>query len=303
MKKDNLKILVLIGVPASGKSTWAKEYVRNHSDYIRVSRDEFRLMLKNAQICENKIEDMITALVELTIGNALSKKLNVLVDNTNLKAKYINAIIDKFKYQADIDFRMFDISLSKAIERDNGRESKVGEGVIKKMYNDYKALIDTFDFQPRKMVKNRPVIGMSKNSSLEDAVIFDIDGTLAHMGDRSAYDWMSVYKDNVNDFVAEQVKLHKSIGRKILIVTGRDAVCRKVTEEWLEMYGIEYDEMYMRPKDDFRKDTIIKREIYDNEIKDNYNVICVYDDRLSVIKEWNRLGLFVFCCNQGLVDF
>ncbi len=301
--KKNLKILILIGIPGSGKSTWAKDYVKYHDDYIRVNRDDFREMLKSDQVCENKIEDMITGLVNQTIENALMKKLNVIVDNTNLKVKYINDIIEKFKYSADIDYRVFDVSLDKAIERDSNRDKKVGGSVINKMNKEYKILMDSFDFQPVNKISHRPHLVPNFNSTMQDAVIFDIDGTLALMGRRSPFDWENTYKDDLNIIVAEQIEFHKSKDRKILIVTGRDEVCREVTTDWLELYGIEFDELYMRPKDDYRKDTIIKKEIYQNEVVGKYNLLCVYDDRLSVCRAWHELGIFVFTVNQGLHSF
>ena len=64
-----------------------------------------------------------------------------------------------------------------------------------------------------------------------------------------------------------------------------------------------FDEMYMRPKDDYRKDTLIKKEIYQNKVVGKYNLLCVYDDRLSVCRAWNDLGIFVFTVNQGLHEF
>jgi len=224
MKKDILKILILIGIPASGKSTWAADYVRNNPNWVRVNRDDFRAMLKNSQVCENKIEDMITALVIDTINRALMKNLNVLIDNTNLKQKYIDGFIEQFKYQANIDFRVFDISLAKAIERDAARDKKVGAGPIKKMYESYKILIDSFDFQPVNKIKSRPVIKPTFESDLPDAVVFDIDGTLAHIGNRSVFDWMKVYVDDVNPIVSEQMAFHRSKGRKIIIMTGRNTI-------------------------------------------------------------------------------
>lgn len=301
--KKNLKILILIGVPAAGKSSWSKEFVRQNENWTRVSRDDFREMLKSAGRVENKVEEMINELTDATITQALLKKMNVIIDNTNLKAKYIQQIVDKFKYSADIDYRIFDISKDKAIERDRAREKSVGVAVINRMYEDYKVLIDSFDFQPVSKVKSRPNLVPDFSSNKQPAVIFDIDGTIALMGRRSPFDWMQVYKDDLNQIVSEQLTFHKSQGRKILIVTGRDEVCRDVTLEWLDMYGIEHDELFMRPKDDGRKDVAIKREIYLRDIKPNYNVLCAYDDRLAVCRAWSEMGVFVFTVNQGLIDF
>ena len=133
----NLKITILIGIPASGKSTYAKDYIRNNADTVRVNRDDFRLMLKSAQMTEPKIEDMITTLVDATITQSLLRKCNVLVDATNLKVGYIKSFIEKFKYSADIDYRVFDISLEKALENrslnddkhDDDRRLENGHGI------------------------------------------------------------------------------------------------------------------------------------------------------------------------------
>lgn len=303
MKKENLKILILIGIPASGKSTWSEDYVKYNPDWVRVNRDDYRHMLKNAQMCEPKLEDLVSDLIMTTIEKSLSKRLNVIIDNTNLKVKYINEFVEKFKYSADIDFRVFDISLNKALERDNNRTMKVGEEVITRMYKNYKILIDSFDFQPVKKIEHRPHVIPNFKSNLPDAVIFDIDGTLAHMGKRGPFDWDKVDRDTVNRIVAEQVEFHKSKGRLIILVSGRDESCRNMTEDWMDFEGIYFDEFYMRPKDDFRKDTLIKREIYQQRILNRFNVLAVFDDRLQVVKEWSNLGLFVFNVNQGQIEF
>lgn len=303
MKYDDPKILILIGIPASGKSTWAKQYTRNNPSWVRVSRDDFRLMLKTSQVCPPNIEDLITVLVNEVITKSLMKKLNVIVDNTNLQKKYIDAIIDRFKYSADIDYRSFDISVDKAIQRDSAREMKVGEGVIKKMHKDFKNLMDCFDFQPVKRVQHRPHLVPNFNSELPDAVIFDIDGTLALMKNRGPFDWNKVDRDDPNQIVKEQVDFHRSLGRKILMVSGRDEECRAQTEDWLNFYGFHFDELFMRRAGSRLKDTYIKKGIYDSLIAQHYNVLCVYDDRLQVLEMWNDIGLFTFNVNQGQHEF
>lgn len=297
-QKENLELLILVGVPASGKSTWSKRYVIDNPNWVRVSRDDFREMLKSSPMCENKIEEMISSLVNSTIEHSFSKKMNVIVDATNLNLKYINAFIDRFNTVANINFRIFDISLKKAIEYDSNRIRPVGETIINRFYKQYKDLLDTYSFQPLTKKREEYVIP-NFESNKPNAIIFDIDGTLALMGNRSPYDWDKVWKDDVNKIVSEQIEFHKSSGRKIIIVTGRDASCKDITVEWLNYNDIYFDEIFTRPLNDYRKDTSIKREIYENNIKDKYNVLAVFDDRLSVVEEWSKMGLFVFNVNQG----
>ena len=104
-------------------------------------------------------------------------------------------------------------------------------------------------------------------------------------------------------FVIEQLNYHKEKGRKILLTSGRSEEARIKTLEWLEVYNIYHNELFMRKADDYRKDSIVKTELYNEYIKDKYNVICVYDDRLSVVKMWSELGIYCFCVNQGLIQF
>ncbi len=303
-KKENLKVTFLIGIPGSGKSTWAKNHVKYNENTTRVNRDDMREMLKTQQVCEPKIEDLVTDVLNETILKALLKKQNVIIDNTNLKARYMNDIIKIVETHADVEFRIFDMPVEVCIERDAARDKKVGEAVIKKMYKDYLNLLDTFDFKTRFKLGERPSVVPNFKSELPDAVIFDIDGNLTcSMNGRSPFEWHKVDRDSPNHIVIEQVAFHKSKGRRIIVCSGRDACCRALTIEWLNFYGIEFDELHMRPENDYRKDSLIKKEIYLTNIKDKYNVLCVYDDRIQVVMEWHKLGLFVFTTNQGLLVF
>lgn len=144
----NLEVIINVGVPASGKSTWTKEFIKKNPDYVRVSRDSFRYMLKDSGWCEPKIEKMITNLVNNAILTALSNKLNVIVDNTNLRAKSINQIIDLVHEYADVTYRIFEEAKNTLYERDAAREHSVGRDVIDKMYNNWLNLKATFDFNP-----------------------------------------------------------------------------------------------------------------------------------------------------------
>ena len=299
----NLKIIILIGIPGSGKSFWTKNFLTKNNNYVTVSRDSFRLMLKNQQMCEHKIEDLISELCDDVIIKGLLKKQNVIIDNTNLRLRYINHFVELVKDYADVEYILFDTSVDKCIERDKNRDKQVGEKVIRRMNKDLVTLKQTFDFQFVKKQRNREVIKPDSNSPLKNAVCFDLDGTLAIMNNRGPFDWNKVDNDLLNEIVSEQIKFHKNLGREIIIMSGRDSVCKELTEEWLEFYNIEYDHIFMRKEGDYRKDSIIKKELYENKIKDKFNLLCVYDDRISIIKMWHELGIFCFSVNQGLKYF
>ena len=297
--KNDLIVEILVGVPASGKSTWAKDYVKNNPGWARFNRDEIRFMTKNMPICDPKMESFINEIQEFTILGLLRQGKNVIVDNTNLKPEYIEAICEIVKYDATVRFRVFDISLEKAKERDAQREKKVGDAVIERMYKDYKKLIDSFDMSMRCPVK-RIYKNPEVDKSLPIAVISDLDGTLCHMnGKRGPFDWHNVHRDDLDESVASLLRRHHDKGDIVIIVSGRDGSCRKITEDWLALHDLPYDELYMRPANDFRKDNLIKREIYDNHIRDRFNVLAVYDDRDQVVKMWRGLGLKVLQVAEG----
>lgn len=301
--ENNLKIIICVGLPASGKSSWSKNYIITHPNFVIVSRDSFRYMLKNSPVTEPKIEKAITDLVRYTTIRSLNARLNVILDATNLRMSDINEHINDFGEYADIEFMLFDVPAKTCIERDKNRQNQVGEEVIKRMNKDFLIIRDSLNYQG---VKKRSVkrIVPDFNSELPQAVVFDLDGNLALMNKRSPYDWNRVDEDDVNEIVLEQLKFHEKLGRKIIIVSGRDGLALDKTKEWLDFYEIHYDYLFLKGKNDNRKDVIIKREIYNEKIKGQFNVICAYDDRLVVCRDvWHKNGIFCYCTNQGLKEF
>jgi hydroxymethylpyrimidine pyrophosphatase-like HAD family hydrolase len=141
---------------------------------------------------------------------------------------------------------------------------------------------------------------------LPNAVICDIDGTLAHMNGRSPYDPTKYHEDIKDDFVHRLFALLTSNGEIRIIVSGRSDEYREVTEKWLEDNGVTYQFLFMRDhtrvdeKGNKVNDAIIKREIYENFIKDKFNVICTIDDRNRVVDMWrNELGLICLQVADG----
>ena len=141
------------------------------------------------------------------------------------------------------------------------------------------------------------------------AIIVDVDGTLADMrGVRGPFEWDSVGRDRPHQDIIDLVKDLQNIPEEgstfskyaIIIVTGRDGVCKNATVEWLHNNGLEFwDDFHIRPEGSFEKDSIIKSRIYMDHIRPKYDVEFVLDDRDQVVDMWRSLGLRVLQVAPG----
>ncbi len=277
------KIYVTKGLPASGKTTWANEKVSTgEGKIININKDDLRSMLhagKGSKYREAFVIESQTALTKL----ALSMGHDVIWSDTNLnpiheeRARTLSdcvEIVDHF----------LQVTIEDCISRDKNRINPVGEKAIRDQYN--------------KWLRKAPEL-LVQDETKQKALIVDADGTLAHMSGRSPFDWSRVGEDSVDDTVADVVRLHKAAGYDIIIVSGRDAVCRQITEDWLNSHNIPFDYIYMRAQGDSRKDYVVKREIFDNYIRGHWNIKFVLDDRNSVVKTWREIGLKCFQVAEG----
>ncbi len=272
------------GLPGSGKSTWAKT-----QDAFRVNKDDIRQALHGGVWSKENERDVIKERDRLIRFNL--KTSDVIVDDTNFASKHeVNLRKIAQECGADFEIKYFtDVSLEECIKRDAGRSGRahVGESVIRTMWEQF--------LKPAPEVYN-------PSKDLEKAYCFDIDGTLAHMdGKRGPFHWHMVGVDSVDESVAETLRL-LNMSSFIIILSGRDEVCRPETEKWLNDNDIPYNRLYMRPKGSMEKDTIVKKRLFDENIKDKFRIIGIFDDRPVVIRMWKSMGIKVFDCGDG-IDF
>lgn len=291
MKKRLVKLL--IGIPASGKTKWTEEFLRKNPDWMKVSRDDFRFMTRNEPVLDFRGENLISDLLISSARKILLAGFNLIIDNTHCRLSYINNTIEKLKDLADIDYRFFDTPIETCLKRDAAREKSVGEKVIRKMQNDLDNMLQVFDFQPIKQQKALST-DYSKlwDKNLPDVIISDVDGTICHMNNkRGPFEWNKVSVDIPDWPMIQILQSWKKHGKEVIIVSGRDASCREETLDWFKRYDVPCDHLFMRPAGDYRKDSIIKREIYENSIFGKFNVVMIYDDRNQVVDTWRELGL------------
>ena len=74
---------------------------------------------------------------------------------------------------------------------------------------------------------------------------------------------------------------------------------REDTEYWLDFHNVPYDELIMRKDKDFRPDNEAKKDLYEEYIKDKFEIEFVLDDRDRVVKMWRELGLRVLQVEEG----
>lgn len=125
-------LIMLVGIPASGKSSYARQ---NYKDYKIYSSDELREKLfndVNDQVHNNELFRYIhkNIIKDLKNGN------NVVYDATNIYSRNRRKFLNKL---SDIDCNkicvVFNVDVGKCKLRNSTRERKVPEEVIDKMYN------------------------------------------------------------------------------------------------------------------------------------------------------------------------
>lgn len=128
------KLIMLVGLPASGKSTLSQRLSIEHDAEI-VSSDEIRKELLN-DINNQTNNDKIFNVMHDRVVELLSINRNVIYDATNLNRKRRKHLINHvFKADQKIVYYINE-SIGTVLLRDSDRERTVGEQVISKMYKN-----------------------------------------------------------------------------------------------------------------------------------------------------------------------
>ena len=311
---NNPELVICRGLQASGKTTWARKWVaQDRGNRVRVNRDDLRQMFDAGAYEKDITEGRILMARDALVRAALLRGLSVVSDDTNLSAKNVKDLA-KIAHFGGYRWRVEDFTFvppETCIERDEERfwvssKVRVGRDVIIDTYNRYlkgrklplpvpepDELGGQADDQPEPYVppKGKP-----------EAIIIDIDGTIALRGTRGPFDETRVHEDRPNWPVIDVIRADViEFNLYPIFCSGRTSACFDATQAWIRQHfkEFQYFSLFMRPTGDFRKDSVVKMEIFDNNIRDRFQIQRVYDDRNQVVQMWRSLGLTVLQVADG----
>lgn len=314
------ELYITRGLVASGKSSWAKEKLKEVGvpGGMVIERDMLREELGIIQpgmkgIGDHEQEKLVSKVQHERVRAALKLGLSVIVSDTNLRDKYVREFIGIGEDEGATihiqDFR--DVPLDICKERNNLRgEGKVPDLVLDDMYEkfikgkDLSHIPKAFDLKKNKF-DFESVERYIAPQGATPAYLCDVDGTLtSHIGIRSPYDVTKYREDQpFNDMIHTVKSLHAT-GNKIIIFSGRHLDHKDDLVWWLEKHEVPYDEIVMRERpqvsDDEEKLDMFNRYIRDRE---DIRIIATFDDRNRVVNNTWRKALGIRCYQVADGDF
>jgi predicted kinase len=300
--KPPLALVITRGLPASGKTTWARRWVADDLNHrARVNRDDLRQLLHQTTTYEWPQEKAVTEASHASVRALLAAGISVVVDDMNLRQRYVRTWREiAADHSAVFQTVDFETDVEECVRRDTIRWDQtavVGEQFIRNMAGRYlrNGKLPTLDGET--ITETRPgryVPDVAK----PQAVLVDVDGTLALVNGRGYYDYDLVLTDLPNQPVIDLVNV-LARDNEIIFMSGRPETCREDTSSWIDRFVRYPHLLFMRAEGDKRKDAVVKRELFDERVRNHYNVRWVVDDRNQVVRMWRELGLTVLQVADG----
>ena len=133
------KLIILCGIPGSGKSTYAKNCIERNANAIHLSSDAIRNELYGDENIQGNPGD-IFSLMQKRAVEALNNGRDVLYDATNITRKDRAGIISVCPKFAKIECHIVWAPIETCLERDANRDRTVGKEVIDRMLKRFQAV-------------------------------------------------------------------------------------------------------------------------------------------------------------------
>lgn len=323
----NATLILTHGLPASGKSTWARQQADLDSNVVIVNRDDIRAELYGnrhvgAGNYPSKNEGNVTRHQNDRLKAGFREGRTVILDGVNLNKRALTQVVRLAQdYGVDIAHKYFDTLPVECKKRNAQRQHPVPDSVIDKAWEDARNHAGTALRRfvigangnvsyARDLTSPDEVMLAEFNASLPRqtgdlsgfAVIFDMDGTLVDTRNVSDQ-WMGSNQRNFHRFHIESLNspanedvlaiAHQAhdLGLSVVVVTARMADYARVTINWLKNNGVPVNRLYMRATGDYRPDFEVKSDIVSQINEDGFTIVHAVDDNPKVLALWNERSI------------
>lgn len=131
-------LILLVGVPGSGKTTYAKNYIEQNSNIVHLSSDAIRKELYGDENIQGNPGDVFSLMQKRAV-QALNDGQNVIYDATNITRKDRQGIISVCPKFIKIEAHIIWALIETCIEQDASRDRTVGKEVIDRMLKRFQA--------------------------------------------------------------------------------------------------------------------------------------------------------------------
>ena len=302
------QIILLQGPPRSGKTTWAESYKYSVpvNTYVYVINTEDLGWKSDGKSYIINTLDSVLETERQTILDKFNRYPNldwdIIVDAYNINPKRVQAF-DELAQELGVELviKQLYIPCAESCKRNKaiGVRSKeyIPMGVIAKFY-------DTFYHERyRDELTDKRVIRQPE-PTLPLCIICDLDATLALHQGREPFEWGRLLTDKIDPRLRDLLNFHMANGTKVFFLTGRNKCAQRDTLKWLQdpKQGLNNRwELITRSQRDFSSGEVYKRKMYEQQIQDKYNVLCVFEDSNKCVSMWRELGLLT--CQVANSDY
>ena len=302
------QIILLQGPPRSGKTTWARKHWNEAPTDICVHMISTR-DLSWESTDKGYIINTLGSVLETERQTILDKfnryphlSWDIIVDAYNINPRRIQEF-EKLANEtgAELVIKQLYVPYAESYKRNKeiGVRAKeyIPRDVIAKSY-------DTFYHERyRDELTDKRVIRQPE-PTLPLCIICDLDATLALHQGREPFEWGRLLTDKIDPRLRDLLNFHMANGTKVFFLTGRNKCAQRDTLKWLQdpKQGLNNRwELITRSQRDFSSGEVYKRKMYEQQIQDKYNVLCVFEDSNKCVSMWRELGLLT--CQVANSDY
>lgn len=291
------KLYIMRGIPASGKSTKAREIVSKDPEHtVRYNWDDLRNMMGDYWVEKREKTPFLKDNRLMFLNFWMTAQWNIVIDNTNLNPKDIamyESIVNKYnkehENQYEIEFVDCFTPVEECIRRDKLRAHPIGEKVIKDFWRRYRnEILHIINTKFSKQFVGK----VDENKST--VIVADLDSTVALNLSKRPYFGAGCAEGIPADLpINPTIDILRKFDGKVIFVTGRDESCRKATSDWIDSYiNLPDYQLVMRAVSDYRSGVDVKLEEI-NKIAKEYNILYILEDTDKIVNALRDNNYFV----------